>query len=136
MCLTARWKCAKMFGLDPISIAALVTAGASLLVAVRGKKVRSKETVEKHSREEIVDSDVLAQFLALSEKVNALDINLRAARRELTQALAEIEALRQRLGSKDAEIGALRVELAEKQAMIDKLRARVAVLEKALEDTE
>jgi len=108
--------------LDPISIAALVTAGASLLVAVRGKKVRSSETVEKHTREEVVDSDVLAQFLALSEKVNALDINLRAARRELTQALAEIEMLRQQLSTS-------REELAEKQAMIDKLRKRVEYLE-------
>ncbi len=117
--------------LDPISIAALITAGASLLVAVRGKKVRSSETVavEKHSREEVVDADVLSQFLALSEKVNKLDTDLRAARRELTQALADIDILRRSLGDKDAQIDVLRKELAEKQAMIDKLRKRVEYLE-------
>jgi type II secretory pathway component PulM len=78
---------------------------------------------------ETVDEGVLAQFLALGERLTKLELELQETRAELTEVRrerdAQIEALRaaylDALGEKDKEIASLRTSLENHRKRIKQL---------------
>lgn len=113
--------------------AAILTGLAALWVAVRGKKEQTQATTTNTHHNEVVDADVLGQFMALTTRVTDLEVSLLATRQELTDTKAELkqaikdlsemqkieEFLRASLHEKDKQLTEVRVHADEKQKEID-----------------
>jgi len=127
--------------MDWTAIAALLTAAAAALKVFWPSKSQSVSTTK--TTEQVVDGDVLAQFLGLTDRVADLELQVADLTLRLDEALASLEQalceladmrkqeanLREQLGEKDEQITALREAAALKQDEIDRLRRRVAHLE-------
>lgn len=130
--------------LNPVSVAALVTALAAVVSALKVRRTVRKS--QSHSTQDIVDSDVLAQFLALTNRMTSLEHELAATRAELKATQAQLQSavdrleemqkleeyLRSSLHEKDKELTILKVTCAERQEEIERLRTRVRHLEDVL----
>jgi len=130
-------------------LAFLGAAVTALVVAVRGQRTINSTISQsrEHRVEEVVDADVLAQFLALKDSVSKLEKDLTATKADLAvtkvdlaealRQLAEMkkveEYLRARLHEKDKELLGIKqdhlADLASKRDEIDRLRQRVKHLE-------
>jgi predicted RNase H-like nuclease (RuvC/YqgF family) len=115
----------------PFDYGDAVAYAVAAVAIVGGQLVRRRSLSESSSRNvtETVDEGVLAQFLALGERLTKLELELQETRAELTEVRrerdAQIEALRaaylDALGEKDKEIASLRTSLENHRKRIKQL---------------
>jgi alkylhydroperoxidase/carboxymuconolactone decarboxylase family protein YurZ len=117
--------------MDPVTIAALVTAVAAALKAFKPSRPRSK--IDHKSTEQIVDADVLGQFLGITDRMADLELQVAGLKLELDDLQSTERFLRGALEGKDKELAAVKMAAAEKQVEILNLQARVKHLEAACE---
>lgn len=132
--------------MDWATIGALGVAVIALLKAF----IPTKTSAESHSTStnQEVDSDVLAKFLGLTDRMADLEGQLAALRLELKLTKDQLDAtvlelkemqkleeyLRSKLHEKDKEVLGLQADLASRQAAIERLKGRVQYLEEKCRD--